>query len=61
MSWILEDTGQRAMALARCPGTAGLALLLLTGAQGMLSGQHNLGERGVRGSGARLGLPLPRA
>lgn len=33
------------------PGTAGLALFLLAGAQGTLSGQHNLGaQRGIRGS-----------
>lgn len=33
------------------PGTAGLALFLLAGAQGTLSGQHNLGaQREIRGS-----------
>lgn len=45
-------------------GTAGLALFLLAGAQGSLSGQHNLGaQRGIRGSPRAVpqagpGLPL---
>lgn len=71
MWWISEDTWEWVMALARHPGTAGLALLLLAGAQGRLSGQHNLGaERGAQGHGRRsppgsgdapLAVPLHRA
>lgn len=52
MWWISEDTWEWVMAPAWRPGAAGLALLLLAGAQGMVSGQHNLGaERGGQGHG----------
>lgn len=52
MWWISEDTWEWVMVPAWHPGMAGLALLLLAGTQGTLSGQHNLGaKRGAQGHG----------
>lgn len=61
MWWISEDTWEWVMAPARRPGAAGLALLLLAGAQGTVSGQHNLGaERGGQGHCSPPAATTPR-
>lgn len=55
---------RRHLGVGHGAGTASLALFLLAGAQGSLSGQHNLGaQRGIRGSPRAVpqagpGLPL---